>query len=67
MDTDTFVIMSYLPISNIMVPYVFSKMTISAYNFLSPIYVFFDFMMDSTLSTFPLDIAKEKNKVVNLQ
>ena len=49
----TFLIMSYLPILDVMVLCVLSPITISAYDFLFPISSYFTFMVDSTISTFP--------------
>ena len=48
MVTATFVLTSYLPIYNIMVPPVLSPMTESAYKFFFPVYFYFAFMLNST-------------------
>ena len=60
------VLTSYLPISNIMVPCVFSPMTISTYNFFFTIFFPFAFVLELNSSTFPILSLVDGSPIYNV-
>ena len=65
--TATLVLTLYLPISDIMVPCIFSPMTISAYDYLFPVYFSFAFVLDLTSSIFTIVVFPHHLHVVFLE